>query len=112
MRRLSKTFLLLLLSVTCLFFIFSYACDNKNKGDTVVELTMNNYQTYLNVRHTTVNYHQMEAEGCLSFAVYENVVITLSRGEIMYLNAAGQGMVRIEYDSYIVGITGQVRYRI
>lgn len=74
---------------------------------------MDNYQNYLNVTHTTtINRHKMEAEGCLSFAIYENVVITLSHGEVMKLNAAGQGSVSIEYDSYIVAITGSVKYRL
>ena len=92
-----------------------------------VSLNMNNYQAYFNVTKSNLNISErprFSFSGCLSYAFYDNVKVTVSyRGfstggeapletETVTLNANGVGAVYIwsasEY--YISNITGSIVY--
>lgn len=104
------------------------APDNNTPVETMgkhtIQLTMDNYLTYIEIRGTTVVSSTSSTttyvfEGALDFAYYENVVVRykLNDGDITEtkLNAGGYGKYyasnsRVTTNAEIVGVSGSVIY--
>lgn len=102
-----KKFLSITLLIVCCCILFVGCTAKENAGTTtqpmpqkhIVSLTMNNYSTYIETSFvaylsSTPQKVVFTANGCLSYAYYENVVFEIEHdGEKMLVacNAAGNG---------------------
>lgn len=92
--------------------------NNENqpvKEKFVIDLDLDNYLTYLEISENSIaSFPALRVNGCLSFALYENVSFTIKRGtteETFYCNAAGNGASQMDGGSVeIIRVSGQVIY--
>lgn len=92
-----------------------FACSGQRE---VIKLNLDNYTNYFDISSVQVGeYTQFEISGCLSFALYENVVLSIQysigAGSNNYikkdykLNAAGNGRL-YKYNLSILDVSGKV----
>lgn len=140
-----KKFFVLLLSL-CLFAFVSACSDGQNidsdkqndasdqieeggesNGDSntrqpvkekfVINLNLDNYLTYFEVKFTTYQYSSaVSVSGCLSYALYKDVTFTIEKTlggsvETFRCNAAGNGTSQMTgFDVEVTNVSGQVIY--
>lgn len=92
-----------------------FACSGQRE---VIKLNLDNYTNYFDISSVQVGeYTQFEISGCLSFALYENVVLSIQYSigagsnnyikEDYKLNAAGNGRL-YKYNLSILDVSGKV----
>lgn len=89
--------------------------NQPTKEKFIIDLSLDNYLTYFEISENVQQiYPALRVNGCLSFALYENVSFTISNGETQetfYCNAAGNGASQMGGGNVeIVQVSGQVIY--